>query len=81
MHLILPVSICVILIKVATVAYTDAVSIRSVSIMLRSSSDGGTLDLAGTTMYIRGVCDEFTPKDRKLYEDLGEAPPNEILEG
>lgn len=61
--------------------YTDAVSICSVSIMLRSSTDGETLDLAGTTVDIRGVCDEFTPEDRKDYEDLGETPPNETLEG
>lgn len=61
--------------------YTDAVSIRSVSIMLRSSTDGETLNLAGTTVDIRGVCDEFTPEDRKDYEDLGDTPPSEILEG
>lgn len=61
--------------------YTDAVSIRSVSLMLRSSTDGERLDLAGTTVDIRGVCDEFTPEDRKDYEDLGETPPNETLEG
>lgn len=61
--------------------YTDAVSIRSVSLMLRSSGDGETLDLTGTTVDITGVCDEFTPEDRKDYEDLGETSPNEILEG
>lgn len=61
--------------------YTDAVSIRSVSIMLRSSSDGESLNLTGTTVDITGVCDEFTSEDRKDYEDLGETPPNEILEG
>lgn len=63
------------------IKYTDAVSNSSVSIMLRSSSDGDTLNLAGTTVDIRGVCDEFTPEDRKDYEDLGDTPPNEILEG
>lgn len=63
------------------IEYTDAVSIRSVSIMLRSSTDGETLNLAGTTVDITGVCDEFTPEDRKDYEDLGETPPNETLEG
>lgn len=63
------------------IEYTDWVSIRSVTLMLRSSSDGETLDLAGTTVDIRGVCDEFTPEDRKDYEDLGDTPPNEILEG
>lgn len=63
------------------IEYTDAVSIRSVSIMLRSSSDGETLNLAGTTVDITGVCDEFTPEDRKDYEDLGDKPPTEILEG
>lgn len=61
--------------------YTDAVSTRSVSIMLRSSTGGETLDLAGTTVDVTGVCDEFTPDDRKLYEDLGDKPPSEILEG
>lgn len=49
--------------------------------MLRSSTDGETLNLAETTVDIRGVCDEFTPDDRKDYEDLGETPPNETLEG
>lgn len=63
------------------IEYTDWVSIRSVTLMLRSSSDGETLDLAGTTVDITGVCDEFTPEDRKDYEDLGDTPPNEILEG
>ena len=63
------------------VEYTDAVSIRSVSIMLRSSADGKTLDWEATTVDATGVFEEFTPSDRKLYEDLGDKPPSEILEG
>lgn len=79
-HLVNP-TFGILSIEKSWIEYTDAVSIRSVSIMLRSSTDGETLNLAGTTVDIRGVCDEFTPEDRKDYEDLGETPPNEILEG
>lgn len=61
--------------------YTDAVSIRSVSIMLRSSTDGKTLDWEATTVDAAGVFEEFTQADRQLYEDLGDKPPSEILEG
>lgn len=61
--------------------YTDAVSIRSVSIMLRSSTDGKTLDWEATTVDATGVFEEFTQADRQLYEDLGDKPPSEILEG
>ena len=61
--------------------YTDAVSIRSVSIMLQSSTDGETLDLTETTVDVTGVFEEFTQADRELYEDLGDKPPSEILEG
>lgn len=63
------------------VEYTDAVSIRSVSIMLRSSADGKTLDWEATTVDATGVFEEFTQSDRKLYEELGDKPPSEILEG
>lgn len=62
-------------------AYTDGVSIRSVSILLRSSTDGETLDWEATTVDATGVFEEFTQADRKLYEDLGDKPPSEILEG
>lgn len=62
-------------------AYTDGVSIRSVSILLRSSTDGKTLDWEATTVDATGVFEEFTQADRKLYEDLGDKPPSEILEG
>lgn len=61
--------------------YTDWVSIRSVSIMLQSSADGETLDLGATTVDAAGVFEEFTQADRKLYEDLGDKPPSEILGG
>ena len=61
--------------------YTDAVSIRSVSILLRSSTDGKTLDWEATTVDATWVFEEFTQSDRKLYEDLGDKPPSEILEG
>ena len=79
-HLVNP-TFGILSIEKSWMEYTDAVSIRSVSIMLRSSSDGETLNLAGTTVDITGVCDEFTPEDRKDYEDLGDTPPNETLEG
>jgi hypothetical protein len=79
-HLVNP-TFGILSIEKSWIKYTDAVSSSSVSIMLRSSSDGDTLNLAGTTVDIRGVCDEFTPEDRKDYEDLGDTPPNEILEG
>lgn len=61
--------------------YTDWVSIRSVSILLRSSTDGKTLDWEVTTVDATGVFEEFTQSDRQLYEDLGDKPPSEILEG
>ena len=61
--------------------YTDWVSIRSVSILLRSSTDGKTLDWEATTVDATGVFEEFTQSDRKLYEELGDKPPSEILEG
>ncbi len=79
-HLVSP-NFGILSIEKSWMEYTDAVSIRSVSIMLRSSTNGETLDLAGTTVDIRGVCDEFTQSDRKDYEDLGDKPPSEILEG
>lgn len=79
-HLVSP-NFGILSIEKSWMEYTDAVSIRSVSIMLRSSTGGESLDLEGTTVDIRGVCDEFTPDDRKLYEDLGDKPPSEILEG
>ena len=79
-HLVSP-SFGILSIEKSWMEYTDAVSIRSVSIMLRSSTSGETLDLAGTTVDVTGVCDEFTPDDRKDYEDLGDKPPSEILEG
>lgn len=79
-HLVSP-NFGVLSIEKSWMEYTDAVSIRSVSLMLRSSADGETLDLAGTTVDITGVCDEFTPEDRKDYEDLGDKPPSEILTG
>lgn len=62
-------------------AYTDGVSIRSVSIMLRSSTDGETRDWEATTVDATGVFEEFTQADRQLYEDLGDKPPSKILEG
>jgi hypothetical protein len=61
--------------------YTDWVSIRSVSILLRSSTDGKTLVWEATTVDATGVFEEFTQSDRKLYEELGDKPPSEILEG
>ena len=79
-HAVHPIFV-ILSIEKSWIEYTDAVSIRSVSIMLRSSSDGETLNLAGTTVDITGVCDEFTPEDRKDYEDLGDTPPSEVLEG
>ena len=79
-HLVSP-NFGILSIEKSWMKYTDAVSIRSVSIMLRSSADGETLDLGATTVDAAGVFDEFTPSDRKLYEDLGDKPPSEILEG
>ena len=79
-HLVSP-NFGILSIEKSWMEYTDAVSIRSVSIMLRSSTDGETLDLAGTTIDATGVFDEFTQKDRKDYEYLGDKPPSEILEG
>lgn len=79
-HLVSP-SFGILSIEKSWMEYTDVVSIRSVSIMLRSSTDEETLNLAGTTIDATGVFDEFTPKNRKDYEDLGDKPPTEILEG
>lgn len=69
-HLVSP-NFGILSIEKSWMEYTDAVSIRSVSIMLRSSTGGESLNLAGTTVDIRGVCDEFTPDDRKLMKTSG----------
>lgn len=79
-HLVSP-NFGILSIEKSWMEYTDAVSIRSVSIMLRSSTNGEALDLGATTVDASGVCDEFTQSDRKDYEDLGDKPPSEILEG
>lgn len=79
-HLVSP-NFGILSIEKSWIEYTDAVSIRSVSIMLRSSTDGDTLDLEATTVDATGVFKEFTQSDRELYEDLGDKPPSEILEG
>ena len=79
-HLVSP-SFGILSIEKSWMKYTDAVSIRSVSIILRSSTDGETLDLVGTIIDATGVFNEFTQNDRKDYEDLGDKPPTEILGG
>lgn len=79
-HLVSP-NFGILSIEKSWIEYTDAVSIRSVSIMLRSSTDGKTLDWEATTVDATGVFEEFTQADRQLYEDLGDKPPSEILEG
>lgn len=79
-HLVSP-NFGILSIEKTWMEYTDAVSIRSVSIMLRSSTDGDTLDWVATTVDASGVFEEFTQADRELYEDLGDKPPSEILEG
>lgn len=79
-HLISP-NFGILSIKKSWMKYTDAVSIRSVSIMLRSSTDGKTRDWEATTVDATGVFEEFTQADRQLYEDLGDKPPSKILEG
>lgn len=79
-HLVSP-NFGILSIEKSWMKYTDAVSIRSVSIMLRSSADGDTLDWEATTVDASGVFEEFTQADRQLYEDLGDKPPSEILEG
>lgn len=79
-HLVSP-NFGILSIEKSWMEYTDAVSIRSVSIMLRSSTDGEALDLRAITVDATGVFEEFTQADRKSYEDLGDKPPSEILEG